>query len=306
VADPSGEHPELYLPLLNKASQAMIEQGLYVGLYGEMDFYESTECITLDRRFESIIADNLCGSWARGSVPIISKIQVYNTYGPRHFENREWKLNILSDDGQFPTKEVQYAALPIKITIADPDDAGQTVVLQGFKTDGSVWYENGAQGIEVTTVFPSVTTSQSILLSNVIKPITEGSMTIATVDGLVERVLSVYEPTEVDPLYRRYRVGSYDARTDGLPIIRTLCKRKFIPLINENDPIFPSNLRALQFAMNACKLEAYGAYEVTEAQKFWDGCYDSLNAQLRQFRGKILTPSAWTPRSSGQAVPTTR
>jgi hypothetical protein len=50
-------------------------------------------------------------------------------------------------------------------------------------------------------------------------------------------------------------------------------------------------LRALRFAMNACKLESDGAYEVGMSAPFWMECYRELNNSLRQQRGNIRTPA---------------
>lgn len=299
VADPSGKSPELFLPLLNLASEAIIDDGQWKGLLGEVNFPSTTGYATLPRRWESIVAARICCN----APPVYGRYHEFSSSGPSYFTNLEWHLNCLIDQGQWPTEVAQSAALPIRLTIADADDAGQTVRLYGVDTNGrTIFDSDGREGIDYTTVFPSVTTSESFLLTNVVKDAFESTLTLSSVDGATVTVLSTYEPTETNPLYRRYKVGTHEARDDGEPVIRTLCKRRHIPLVHETDPVFPSNIRALRFAMNACKLESQGAYEVDVANGYWASCWDELNNSLRQFRGSIRSPGPFLFHGSAGAV----
>lgn len=288
VADPHDPNSELFVPLLNRASEAIFAEGQWKGLLGEVDFPSASGYITLPRRWEAVVADRICCNAA----PVFGRYHEFSVSGPRYFENLEWRLNCLIDQGEYPTQVAQTEALPIRLTISDASDVGQVVRLYGVDADGNVIFDDtGAEGIDYTLENPSVTTSESFILTNVVKPVTEGAVSVSSVDGSTITLLSSYEPTETNPLYRRYKVGTHEARDDGSPVIRTLCKRRFIPLVNETDPVFPSNLRALRFAMNACKLESDGAYEVGMSAPFWMECYRELNNSLRQQRGNIRTPA---------------
>jgi hypothetical protein len=302
VADPSGEHPELFLPLLNRASEAIINEGQWKGLLGEVNFNSSTGFVTLPRRWESVVAAQLCC----GAPPVFGRYHEFSTYGPRYFADLEWKLGCLIDQGEYPTQIYQPTALPLRLTIANANDAGGTVRLYGVNAAGDIIFDsNGVEGVSYTLANPTVTTSESILLTNITKPLTRGSVTISSVDGATVTSLSTYEPTEVNPLYRRYKIGTYDARDDGNPVLRTLCKRQFIKLVYESDPVFPANLRALRFAMSACKLEANGDYEVGSSLPYWQQCFTELNASLRQARGNIRTPGPFLMHSAAGSIPST-
>lgn len=302
VADPSGLKPELFLPLLNRASEAIINEGQWKGLLGEVNFNSSTGFITLPRRWESVVADRLCC----GAPPVLGRYHEFNAYGPSYFSNLEWKLGCLIDQGEWPTQVYQAEALPLRLTIANANDAGKIVRLYGVDENGDVIFDSdGVEGVEYTLVSPTVTTSENILLTNITKPLTKGSVTISSVDGATVTGLSTYEPTEINPLYRRYKIGTYEVRDDGEPVVRTLCKRRFIKLVYETDPVFPANLRALRFAMNACKLEADGAYEVGSSVPYWQQCFTELNASLRQARGSIRTPGPFLYTSAAGSIPST-
>lgn len=298
VIAPAGlDQPALFLPLLNSASEAIINQGQWKGLLGEVDFPSTTGFITLPRRYESIVADRICCNAA----PVYGRYHEFSSNGPNYFANLEWRLNSLIDQGSYPTESYQPEALPIRITLSNAQDDGAVIRLYGVDENGDVLFDDeGKEGIDYPVTYPFVTTTESFLLTNVVKPVTIGTVVLSSVDGGTVTHLSTYEPTEVNPLYRRYKVGTHEAHTDGSPVIRTLCKRRFILLVNETDPVFPSNIRALRFAMNACKLESQGAYEVADANQFWQGCYDELNNSLRQARGNIRTPAPFPAWAGGQ------
>ena len=291
VADPSGNYPQLFLPLLNRACNAIFQQGQWNGLLGEVNFDATTGFITLPRRWESVVADVFA---ERGAAPVYGRYHEFSLFGPQFFNNIEWKLNHLTDVGYYPTQIYQESALPIQISIASASDAGVTIRLYGVDANGDVIYDStGAEGVAYTTAYPTVTTAESFLLTGVTKPETVSAVTVSSVDGATILPLSTYEPTETNPLYRRYKCGTYPARTDDQPVIRTLCKRRFISLVNETDPVYPSNLRALRLAMSACKLEADGSYELGTSLPYWQQCYNELNANLRQVRGAIRSPGAF-------------
>lgn len=302
VADPSTKFPELFLPLLNRASEAIINDGQWKGLLGEINFASSTGFVTLPRRWESVVADRLCCD----APPVFGRYHEFSSYGPKYFTNLEWKLGCLVDQGEYPTQVYQEEALPLRLTIANAADAGGVVRLYGVDENGEIMFDsNGVEGVEYTLANPTVTTSENIRLTNITKPITRGNVTISSVDGATVTALSTYEPTEVNPLYRRYKIGTYDARSDGEPVLRTLCKRRFIELVYESDPVFPANLRALRFAMSACKLEASGDYEIGSSVPYWEQCFNELNASLRQARGNIRTPGAFIMHGSAGSLRTT-
>lgn len=303
VADPSDQNSSLFLPLLNQASEAIIISGQWQGMLGEVNFNSATGFITLPRRWLSIVADRAtCG----GVPPVYGRYQEFSQSGPIFFKNLEYRMDCLIDQGEYPTEVRQEVALPLRITLSNAADAGVTVRFYGVDATGAVIFDsNGVEGVEYTLAYPTTTTTESILLTNFTKPITEGYMAIASVDGATVLPLSSYEPTEINPLYRRYKVGNIDARTDGEPVIRTLCKRRFIPLVNETDIVFPSNVRALNLAMSACKLEQQGAYEVGASKPFWDECYKTLNDSLRQIRGNIRVPAAFNWMGSAGQTPVT-
>jgi len=308
VADPSDQNSSLFLPLLNQASEAIINSGLWKGMYGEINFPAIEEFITLPRQWEAIVADHM---QCYGAPPVIGRFQEFSSQGTSYFPSNQakWCMNALVDHGWFPTERIQLSELPTRITILNALDAGLSGRIYGTYLDGletREWFgDDGEQGIPYTTSYPYVDIPQAMFVRNIVLPQTRGYKTLSTVDGLTVRELSSYQPTEVNPLYRRYRAKTLDVRSDGNPVLRLLCKRKFIPMVAETDYVYPSEIRALNLAMSACKLEQQGAYEVGQSQGFWSQCYQTLNDSLRQQRGNIRTPAVFNLAGSAGSIPRT-
>jgi hypothetical protein len=143
-----------------------------------------------------------------------------------------------------------------------------------------------------------------MFVTQVVKPLTTGNVTLSVVVSGTPTVLSVYEPSETNPIYRRYKVGTIEATPDNKPVLRCLCKRRFVRLFQETDLVWPDNIGAIKFAMKAIQLED-GAEELQKSQLFWQKCYEVLNQGLKQNRGAIRPKMAmdWS-FSAGQTLQT--
>ena len=300
--DPSDQNSPLFLPALNQVCERILNSGNWKGTYGVVDFYSTTGYVTLPRRWESIIGCTL----EQRVAPVYGRLHEFSASGPGFYDNLDYDYQLLIDQGEYPTMEVQTEALPIRLTAANSDDAGQSVRLYGVDTNGDpVFDSSGIEGITVELDTVPVTTSQSFLLTGVAKDPTLGSVTLSQVDGVTVTTLSVYEPTETRPLYRRYKVGTKAARADGKPVIRTVCKRRFINLACETDLVYPSDLGALKFGLIAYTYEQQGANELERAELFWQKCYQIANQTLKQQRGNNRLPMNFIRYGMAGGTPST-
>jgi hypothetical protein len=300
--DPANKDSTQFLAALNEVCERIINSGNWKGTHGVVDFPSATEYITLPRRWEAIIG--CCVE--RVPRPVFGRLHEFSSSGPGFYENLEYDLNLLIDQGEFPTEVVQTEALPIRLTPANADDQGKFVRLYGVDANGdTIFDDSGIEGITVELSNVAVTTSQSFLLTEVAKDPTLGTVTLAQVDGSTVTTLSTYEPTETRPLYRRYKVGTVNALTTGEPAIRTLCKRRFIELKCETDYVYPNDIGMLKFGLIAWTLEQQGLHELEQAETFWQKCYQVGNQTLKQQRGNIRLPMNFIKFNSAGASPTT-
>lgn len=299
---PGNPNSELLLPILNQGSERIINSGLWKNMYGQVDYPSTTGYITLPRRYESIVGVTRV-NWP--TMPF-SRMQEFMTSGPGYIDETTRDLRIILDQGDVCIDEYQTDAGLIRLTIADTDDVGKIVRIYGHDANGvTIFDSDGVEGIALTLANPTVTSSVSMFVTQVVKPLTVGTVTLSVVVSGTPAVLSTYEPSETNPIYRRYKVGTIDARDDDKPVLRCLCKRRFVRLVQETDLVWPDNIGALKFAMKAIQLEDSGATELQQSQLFWQKCYEVLNQGLKQNRGAIRPKMAmdWT-FSAGQTPQT--
>lgn len=286
--DPSNRDSPEFLPLLNLASERLVTGYYWKNLCGVVEYDSATEFITLPRRYESIVGCDI-HYWPQ---PVLSKMTEYMTSGPGRYYNmdsdRRVYNRIIEHESEVPTIEVQESIGTIRLTANSADDYGLVVRVYGNDADGNPIFTDGTEGVDLTLGAAPVTTSQQMWLTGVDKPLTKRNVDLAVVVSGTPTTLSSYEPTETNPLYRRYKVGRVEQHQQGYPAIRCLCKRRFIPLVYETDLVYPSSLSALRFAIIACRLESQGSDEIDRAQKYWASAYKVLDDSLKQQRGAII------------------
>ena len=99
--------------------------------------------------------------------------------------------------------------------------------------------------------------------------------------------------------YRRYRVGNDTSGTKKT--MRLLVKRKFKNLINDNDPVYPSNLNAIKHALLGSVAEDNA--DVERASYHWAICKQLLEEELDAYRGAAKPALRFDPTGSGSRVP---
>jgi len=299
---PGNPNSELFLPILNQADERIINSGQWKNMFIGVDYDATTGYITLPRRAESIVGVTRV-NWP--TMPF-SRMQEFMTSGPGFFDETTKDLRYIGDQNDACTQEYQADAGLIRLTIADANDAGKVVRLYGHYSDGSTVFDaNGVEGVNLTLANPTATTSIQMFVTQVVKPLTAGNVTLSVVVSGTPTVLSIYEPSETNPIYRRYKVGTITARADDKPVLRCLCKRRFVRLVQETDLVWPDNIGALKFAMKAIQLECDGANELQQSELFWQKCYQVLNQGLKQNRGAIRPKMAMDWSFSAGQTPQT-
>lgn len=295
--DPANPNSPEFLPALNMVAQELLEKGYWKNCAAGVDFNTTDGYLTLPRQYESIIGFD---DHDRPRL-VTSRMVEFMTSGPGFFHRiNNRNLGRVIDQWEVPTMEVQTAIGNIRLAANDAADYGKVVRVYGNDENGNAIYTDGFEGVDLTLGAAPVTTSQEMWLTDVDKPLTERNVDISVVVSGTPTVLSHYEPTETNPLYRRYKVGVITRRDgDDQPAVRTLCKRRFIQLVSETDLIYPSNIRALRFGLMAVKLEQQGSYDVAKSQTYWQQAYQALDDELGQQRGGIVM----TPNMTAFALP---
>lgn len=255
-----------FLSVCNDALARIYDAGKWDGLLGIVEFENPTGYITLPRRYSAILGVQL-GGRPRSTY---TRYYEYSQSGPGDL-HVDSNLNRAVDEGSSPTHEVFVG--PSTLIMAAPLDTGTSIRVFGLDAGGQEIYDNvGAPGISL--VHNVATTKSFSEITAVIKPETVGFVTLSA----GSTPLSVYEPSETSPSYHRYKVGTITNNT-----LRCLCKRRFVPLVNDSDLVHPGNVGALKMALLAVSAENASLTE--KAQQYWGLCYQLLDLEKGSARG---------------------
>lgn len=283
--DPSNPATPLFLPALNAVSERIINSGQWKNMYGYVEYLQTTGFFVLPSQWESVIGI----TYVNNPALIEGQMQEFLTSGPGFFDELQHNLHIVIDQGDICTQVVQTQGGNPQFSIANPADAGKIVRVYGYytSTGGKVYDANGVEGIEVTLAVSPVTMTQDMVISQIVKEVTLGQVTLNVIVSGTPTLLAVYDPPETNPIYRCYKLGTIPARSDNKPVIRCKVKRRFLKMRAETDLVWPDNLGALKFALIAYQMENQGAFELQQSEVFWQKCYQVLNQGLKQNRGGI-------------------
>ena len=296
---------EDFLPMLNQACEILIGKGKYKGMVIDCIFDSSTGYITLPYEIQSILAVTI------RHVPtvVFGEFHTYSISGPGTLrfdaESDMQNQGILVDWGaDVPTMVSPNPRTPatLKLTIAKPADAGKSMRIYGKYPNGEDFKDaQGVRGIEITSVFPTVTTT---LVASYITGVELPSGRIdnwylyGTVDG-TDTLFSRYYPFESIPNYKRYITQTIQdsASSNIRPTIGLKCMRRFIPAQADTDFVWPGNISALKWALKALVHEDAGYEEKAAAE--WQMAVERLDEQTRAARGSALMPIPFAPFGPG-------
>lgn len=277
-------NPQL-LARVNEAQERLLNKGLYAGTYGRYSVCVYGGCITLPREFESIVGYNF------GQVPG----QVYNEWyefmanGPGIAPAGDWKH--LIDRGYVPTFRPLDDQRYIKIYTDLNESSSATLLLRGSDNfNNRIQTQENGQYIDgerlVLQNAPVTSTSAFREIDSISKTPTKGWVRIYAVDPDTgkEGCIAILAPDETLPMYRRYAIPGYE-NTDGT-ICTVLAKRKFIPIISDDDDLIVSNLGALKMMLIAIEKEENNNLE--DAMKYELKAVDLLKEELNEVQGASI------------------
>lgn len=275
--DASNPNAALFLQRLNELCQRLINNGKWKGSVMTCNFPASSAgFITLPRGYLSLL------SLRYRKVPRMSFTQFYpySTSGPGELDDTKHFPGVAIDLGDgFVTQSDIETAGTLRITIGGAGDAAKVIRLYGEDENGNEIYDSsGVRGLNVTTVNPTVTTTQVFSkVTGIQAAVMTLPWTLSVVNSGTPTQIGAYAPGETRPSYRRYQVG---VTTET---IQTLCQRRFLPMVAETDWVIPGNLSALRYGLQAMAYEFAGQQDKAEAA--YAGSVRFLNEEARAARG---------------------
>ena len=142
-------------------------------------------------------------------------------------------------------------------------------------------------GLPLTLTELSRTTTNAFRSIDAInKTATKGWVRVYAVDPTTgsESCIAILAPDETLPMYRRYAIPGY-SNSDGATVT-VLAKRKFIPIVSDDDDLMISNLGALKMMLIAIEKEENN--NLDEAMKYEQKAVMLLQEELRETEGASI------------------
>jgi len=171
------------------------------------------------------------------------------------------------------------------VTYDKDDPGGGDTVAASASAVNYPWLASGwtvATSIVVTEL-PRTTVNAFRSIDAINKTATKGWVRVYAVDPTTgaEYCIAILAPDETLPQYRRYAIPGHE-REDGANVT-VLAKRKFIPVVTDDDDLIVTNLGALK--MMAIAIEKEENNNLDEAMKYEEKAVELLREELKEVEG---------------------
>jgi hypothetical protein len=303
VVNPLNQDDPRFLPLLNKVCERYQNSGIWKGGMVEVVFSSATGFFTLPFEYLSVLGS----TYDKCPQPILGQWLTYQENGPGEVDAaKKWPGQLIDlGDGHptqldIPTALQGTAAVRIYSSAADN---GRQVTVTGIDQDGNQVLDGvGGYGKTVVLASPFVLVDLGVgnyfsKITGVMKQLTTQRISIAVMDGATPYTLSTYEPVETRPSYKRYQTGDADKE------IRCICRRRFVPAVNETDWVYPGNLATLEHGIRSLLFEE--SNDIANADAFWQRGLTFLNEEAKASRGGARPPIVIDHFNGGSPSPWT-
>jgi len=266
-----------FAPVLNQALEVIYGMGIWRDLTIEGTFDCGDGYFTLPDQADSV----LFAAVDNQPIRVHSLWHDYRAVGT----NYDSTLNFgLVDDGYRPlladigddTNDGDFSIMPAldssdNVTF-DPAN-GESVIIKAYdSSDNSIIAGQTTEDNHIA-FGTSVSGIESIQFSGLLH---RYDLRLSTDNGTV---ISTFGPGDGVARFRRYRVPQAKSGS----FVHVLCKRRFVPVQNDNDIIYISQISILKHAMLAILAEDNADLERSEIH--WGKCRQYLDEQLDQYRG---------------------
>ena len=234
-----------FLPLLNQVQERYFSLGRWPGTQIALDYSAHNGYITLPRFAGAILGGRLNDVPA----PVFGRLHEFALNGPAD-GNATYTVKMFMDMGDnFCTMIDLPKPSKLKLVSSEEEHNNVGIKLSSADNEGPVF----SRPTSVKLLVDETTTEVFSSITRIVKPLTKGYLSLYAVDPdtLVETLLSIYEPGELNPSYRRYRILGIEPSKS----ITVLCKRQYVPALADSDLVYPPVIGALKHGLIALNFE---------------------------------------------------
>lgn len=274
---------------LNEVTNRLMNSDIFHGCTDEVLFPASAETtLVLPRQFVSILGYDINNV----PMPTWSTFHQYVEMGLGWMDPDEMNTFGLIADTDAPSQLPISGTVTLRVQPSLAVDAGKVIRFFGTDQNGRPIYTapTGVEGAALTTAVPFSDTTQQFTHLSMIQCQTDmvGMWTLFQISSTgVPTQIGVYYPGDSIPTFRRYKIGLRQT-TD---VIRCYCRRQWVKVAAETDPVFPGHLPALKMGFKALQLEdasKFGSDNTPNADSMWERAFNELDKVLSVRRGSEL------------------
>lgn len=277
-----------FIPALNEVTARLMTSDIWHGCTDEVLFPSSTSTqLVLPRQFVAILGYD----FNNVPLPTWSTFHQYVEKGIGWVDPDRMQIGGLIADTDVCHQVPISGTVTLRVKPSLAIDADKVIRFFGNDQNGQPIYTqpSGVEGIDLTTAVPSSDTTQQFTHLSMIQCQSEmlGAWTLWQVSGGQETQIGTYQPKDNIPTFRRYKLGMRQAAD----VIRCYCRRQWMPVYSETDPVFPGHLPALKFGFKARQLEnanKMGSDREPNSDSMWARADAELDKLLAVRRGSEL------------------
>jgi hypothetical protein len=269
--------PNSFMAILNDVRERAFISGKWKGAVVEVDFDSSSGFITLPYEVECVLAM----TYNRMPALTYTQFHTYTINGPGEIQDTLNWPGVLIDMGDGFVTQVDISTTGVLKIVTDAADDGKQIRLFGKDENGDqIFDSDGLQGELITCATPFVNTTHQFSVLTGIQATPDPATVMQKFWSIYDAgntLLSTYYPGESRPCYRRYRTGQAEQA------IRLICQRRFIPVRNESDWVWPDSMAALRIGFQAWKFD--DGSDSQKAEENWSRYINLLNQEAKYSRG---------------------
>jgi hypothetical protein len=165
--------------------------------------------------------------------------------------------------------------------VVESADAEIGIISQSSNMQNYPWL--ATWGLGTFTELPRTTVNAFRYIDAINKTETKGWVRVYAVDPTTgaEYCIAILAPDETLPQYRRYAIPGFESEQGAT--VTVLAKRKFIPVVTDDDDLIVTNLGALK--MMAIAIEKEENNNLDEAMKYEEKAVELLREELKEVEG---------------------